>query len=101
MIRDLNDKGRGRNKVLCSSLGVELLMVNYHLGSPALPAAGRQISGYPPAFGSRTILTRISPCQLFLVASFLLPHLARFLACLFAGRPHFRLAGSLTIGIVD
>ena len=80
MIRDLDDKGLGQNKVLCSSSGVELLMVNYHAGSPALPAPGRQISGYPPASGSRTTLTRIPLCHLFLIASFLSPHLARFLA---------------------
>ena len=45
-------------------------MVNYHAGSPAaLPAPRRQISGYPPASGSRTTLTRIPPYRLFLVAS--------------------------------
>ena len=48
-------------------------MVNYHAGSPALPAPGRQISGYPPASGSKTTLTRIPPCYLFLIASSLLP----------------------------
>ena len=44
-------------------------MVNYHAGFPALPAPGRQISGYLPASGSRTTLTRIPPCRLFLVVS--------------------------------
>ena len=70
-------------------------MVNYHAGSPTLPAPGRQISGYPPASGSRTTLTRIPPCRLFFVASSLLPHLARFLARS-VDRPHFRFAESLT-----
>ena len=54
---------------------------NYHAGSPAaLPAPGRQISGYPPASGSRTTLTRIPLCRLFLIAFSLSPHLARVLA---------------------
>ena len=83
-------------------------MVNYYAGSPAaLPAPGRQISGYLPASGSRTTLTRISLYCLFLVASSLSPlfyclflvasslslHLARFLAR-FAGRLCFRFAKS-------
>ena len=54
-------------------------MVNYHVGSPAaLAVPGRQISGYPPASGSRITLTRISLCCLFFVAfslSLLLCHL--------------------------
>ena len=45
-------------------------MVNYHAGFPVLSAPGRQISGYLPAFGSRTTLTRIPFCCLFLVTSF-------------------------------
>ena len=73
MIRELDDKGLGQNKVLCSSSGVKLLMINYHAGSLALPAPGRQISGSPPASGFRTTLTRILPCLLFLVASSLSP----------------------------
>ena len=45
-------------------------MVNYHASSStALPALGRQISGYPPASGSKTILTWIPLCCLFPVAS--------------------------------
>ena len=49
-------------------------MVNYHAGSPAaLSTPERQISGYPPASGSKTTLTWIPPCRLFLVASFLSP----------------------------
>ena len=74
-------------------------MVNYHGGSPAaLPAPRRQISGYPLAFDSRTTLTRIPLYRLFFVASFLSPHLARFLAH-FAGYPCFRFAGSWIIGL--
>ena len=73
MIRDLDDKRLGQNKVLYSSSRVKLLIVNYHTGSPALPAPGKQISGYPPASGSRTTLTRIPPYHLFLVASSLSP----------------------------
>ena len=100
--KDLDDKGLGQNKVLCSSSGVKLLIVNYHAGFPALPAPGRQISGYLPASGSRTTLTRIPPYYLFLVASSLLPHLARVLARP-VGRPRFRFRGSvgLTVGIID
>ena len=67
--RDLGDKGLNQNKVLCSSSGVELPMVNNHAGFPTLPALGRQIPGYPPVSGSRTALTRIPPCRLFYVAS--------------------------------
>ena len=67
--RDLDDKGLGQNKVLYSSSGVKLPMVNYHTGSPAFLVTGRQIFGYPPASGSRTALTRILPCRLFLDAS--------------------------------
>ena len=53
-------------------------MVNYHAGSLAvLSAPERQISGYPPASASRTTLTRISLCRLFLVASSLLPLFCR------------------------
>ena len=75
-------------------------MVNYHAGSPTLPAPRRQISGLLPASSSRTTLTRIPPCRLFLVASSLSPHLARFLAR-FAGRPRFRFRGlvGLTVGL--
>ena len=43
-------------------------------------------------------IRRIPPCCLFLVASSLSPHLARFLARP-VGRPHFCSAGSLTVGL--
>ena len=63
----MDDKGLGQSEVLCSSSEVELLMVNYHAGFPALPALEKQISGYPPASGSsRITLTRTPPCRLTL-----------------------------------
>ena len=50
--KDLIDKRLDQNKVLCSSSGVELPIINYHVGSSTLPAPERQISGYLPASGS-------------------------------------------------
>ena len=38
-------------------------------------------------------------CHLFLIASFLLPHLACFLVRLFAGRPHFHLRSSMGLAV--
>ena len=83
-------------------------MVNYHAGSlVALPAPGRQIFGYPPAYGSRTTLTWSPPCRLylsplpcrpFLVASSLSPHLARFIAFP-VGCPCFYLRGSVDLAV--
>ena len=74
-------------------------MVNYYAGSPAaLPVLGRQISGYPPDSGSRSTLTRTPPFRLFLVASSLLPHLARCIACP-VGCPCFRFAGSWIVSL--
>ena len=72
----------------------------HHVGSPTLPPPGRQISGYPPASSSRTVLTRIPFCCLFFVASPLSPHLARFLARS-VGRPCFCLRDpvGLTVGL--
>ena len=69
LIKDLVDEGLGQNKVLYSSSGVELPIINYHTGSSTLPVPGRQICGYSPTSGSRTTLTRIPPCCFFLVAS--------------------------------
>ena len=69
MKRDLDYEKLDQNKVLWDFSKVELLMVNHHAGSPTLSVPGRQISGYPPAFDSRTALTWIPPCHLFLVAS--------------------------------
>ena len=34
MIKDLDDKGLGQNKVLCSLLGVELPMIKLSLQAP-------------------------------------------------------------------
>ena len=39
--RDLDNKGYGQNKVLCSFSEVELPIVNEHAGSPMLPATER------------------------------------------------------------
>ena len=39
MIRDLDDKGLGQNKVLCSSSGVKLPTVNCHCRLPDTPNA--------------------------------------------------------------
>ena len=97
-MRDLDDKGLGQNKVLCSFSGVELPIVNYHASSLTLPAPGRQISDYLPASGSRTALTRIPPCRLFLVASSLSLHLVRFLAR-HVGCPRFCFARSWIVGL--
>ena len=76
-------------------------MVNYFAGSPAtLPMPRRQISNYPPASSFRTTLTLTPLCCLFLIASSLSPHLARFIARS-VGHFCFRLRGSmgLTIGL--
>ena len=94
MIKNLDDERLGQNKVLCSSSGVELPMVKLPLQVPQhslrqedrSPATRRLLT-------LRTVLTRIPSCCLYLVASFLLPHLARFLARL-VGRPRFCFAGS-------
>ena len=51
LMKDLDDKRLDQNKVLYSSSEVELPMVNYHVGSAALPVPGKQISGYSPASG--------------------------------------------------
>ena len=90
LMRDLDNKVLGQNKVLCSCLEFKLPIVNYHAGFPALPASERQISGYPPASGARTALTWI--------ASSLSPHLTHFLARL-VGHPHFRFVESWIIGL--
>ena len=71
----------------------------HHAGSPALPAPGRQIFGYPPASGSKTALTRISLYCLFLVASFgASSYLAHFLVRS-VGRPCFCFMRSWTVDL--
>ena len=47
--KDLVDKEFGQNKVLCSSSGAKLPMVNYHAGFSALPTLEKPISDYLPA----------------------------------------------------
>ena len=65
MIRDLDDKGLGQNKVLYSSSGVKL--------PRRLPNTlyARETDLWLPAgfWLFRTTLTQIPPCRLFLVAS--------------------------------
>ena len=63
-----------------------------------LPAPRKQISDLLPASGSKTTLTQIPPCRLFLVASSLSPYLARFLAHP-VGRPCFYFVGSWIVGL--
>ena len=74
MIKDLDDKGLGQNKVLCSSSGVELPMVKLPLQAPRHSL--RQGNRSPTSrrlLALRTILTRIPPCCLFLIDFSLLP----------------------------
>ena len=70
MIRDLDDKGHGQNRVLCSSSGVELPIVKLPLQAPQRSLrqkdrspASRQLLAF------RTTLTWILPCRLFFIAS--------------------------------
>ena len=110
MIRDMDDKELGQNKVLCSSSRVKLPR------STTMQAPRQRF----PRQGDRSLATRrllaLEPhwfrflflassltlllYRLFLVASFLSPHLACFLAH-FAGRPRFRFRGlvDLTVGL--
>ena len=68
--KDLDDKGLGQNKVLYSSFRSRTASKQTATtGFPTLSAPGRQISGYSPAFGSKTILTWTLLCCLFFVAS--------------------------------
>ena len=71
----------------------------HHVGCPALSALRRQISGYPSASDSRTVLTQISLYHLFFVASFgAFSYWARFSARP-VGRPHFRFVKSWIVGL--
>ena len=63
--RNLDDKGLGQNKMLCSFSRVKL--PPYKL--PRAPPE-RQISGYLPAYGSRTTLTWIPAYYLSFIVSF-------------------------------
>ena len=97
--RDLDNERLGQSKVLYSSSGVELLIVNYHAGSPTFFALGKQISGYPPASDSRTALTQTLPCHFFFIASLG----ASFSASRFLVRPVscpcFRFRGSVGLAV--
>ena len=79
----------GWNKVLFSSQRGRTANDSIHqnAGSSTLPAPGRQISGLLPASGFIENQTDSD--------SSLSPHLARFVARLFAGCPRFRLKGSV------
>ena len=74
MIRDLDDKELGQNRVLCSFSGVELPMVELPLQAPRRSLRqGERSPASCRLLTLRTTLTRILPCRLFLVASFLSP----------------------------
>ena len=70
MIRDLDDKGFGQNKVLCSSSRVELPIVKLPLQAPQrfLRQEDRSPVSYQ-LLALKTTLTWILPCRLFLVIS--------------------------------
>ena len=91
MIRDLDDKGLGKNKVLCSSLGIELpwsttmqapWQRSLRQGDRSL-AICRLLAIEPHWLGFLLVASSLSPllCCLFFVASSLSPHLAHILAC--------------------
>ena len=70
MIRDLDDKGLGQNKVLCSSSGVELLWsTTMQAPRQRSPRQGDRSPATCRLLALRTALTRIPPCRLFLVTS--------------------------------
>ena len=108
MIRDLDDEGLEQNKVLCSSSRVKLLIVKLPLQAPwrSLRQGDRSLASCrllalePHWLGFLLIASSLSlfPYRLFLVASSLSPHLARFLARLI-NRPRFRFAGSWIVGL--
>ena len=93
-IKNLDDKGLGQNKVLYSSSGVKLPMVNYHANSRR---SAKETDLYLPAG-----FWLLEPHWLgfLLVAFSLSPHLAYFLTHP-VGRPYFRLRGlgSLIVGL--
>ena len=99
MVRDLDDKGLGQNRVLCSFSGVELPMVKLPL--QATRCFLRQEDRSPASrrlLAFKTTLTRIPLCRLFLVASSLQHYLARFLARL-DGCPCFCFVESWVVGL--
>ena len=82
MIRDLNDKGLGENKVLCSSSGVKLpWSTTMQAPRQRSPCQRDRSPAIRWLLALRTALTWIPLCRLFLVASSLSPCLTRQ-ACL-------------------
>ena len=103
MIRDLDDKGLGQNKVLCSSSGVELpWQLLCRLPGSASHARETDLR-LPAGFwlwnhtDSDSSLSPL-PCRLFFVASSLLPHLTCFIARPI-GCPRFCLRGSVGLAV--
>ena len=71
MIRDLDDKGFGQNKVLCSSSGVELpWSTTMQAPRQRSPRQGDRSLATRRLLALRTALTWIPSCYLFLVTSF-------------------------------
>ena len=92
LMRDLDDKGLGQNKMLCDSSKIELPMVNYYAGSPALYQGDRSLATH------RLLALKPHWLGFFLVASFLLSYLAHFLAC-FINCPCFCFVESWIVGL--
>ena len=90
--KDLDDKELDQNKMLYSSSGVELPIVNYHTDSPTLRQRDRS-----PVTGP---LLALEPhwLRFLFVASSLLPHLAYFLARSIS-HPCFCFAESWIVGL--
>ena len=77
MIRDLDDKGLGQNKVLCSSSKVELPWSTTMQAPRRSPRQEDRSPATRRLLALRTALTRIPPCRFFLDASSLSPRLVR------------------------
>ena len=108
MIRELDDKRLGQNKVLCNFLGVKLPMLKLPLQAcqrslrhgDRFPASCRLLALELHWLGFLLVAFSLLPlfCHLFLVASSLSSHLVCFLACP-VNRPRFCFAGSWIIGL--
>ena len=108
MIRDLDDKGLGQNKVLCSSSGVKLPIVKLPLQAPLCslrqrdrsPTSCRLLALELHWRGFLLVVSSLLPfsCCLFFVASSLSPHLAHLLAYP-VDRPSFCFAGSWIVSL--
>ena len=80
MIRDLDDKGLGQNKVLCSLSGIELPMIKLSLQAPRrslcqrdrFPATCRLLTLKPQWLGFLLVASFLLPlpCRFFLITSF-------------------------------